>query len=226
MIAVAQGHHPICIAAAWTNAILAVDPAVSFPGGRDALEWALHAHEAAVPYRTTTHGGRHAKNLAAVGQVFVDAELIAACHRVDTIDDVLDHLDDGPIIASLDWTAGMELPNPRTHIVRPVGARTPSRHTVALTERVTCRHSTTHPDGDFVRFRNSRGLGYGDHGDALIRVDDLAGILHQAYRFTRTSAFPQSCAFAETHRPMDAKRPRHHEGDGADRWGIFPQVRR
>ena len=183
-VAVAQGPHPVCIAAAWTNALLAVRPAVSFPGGRDAFEWALHAHDTAGQHRGLHAAGR---SLAVVGRVFTDAGLIAAYQRLPVIEDVLDALDDGPVVASLDWTDRMELPDPQTNIARPHGRRTSSRHSVALIERITCRHSTIHPNGDFVRFRNSRGLTYGDHGDALITVDDLASILHNAYRFTMPS---------------------------------------
>jgi hypothetical protein len=182
-VTVAQGKHPICIAAAWCNAVLAVNPAQTFPGDVDAFRWALAAHDRSIPYRTTRHGGRYPVSVATVGRVFVDAGLIARCRRVPTVEAVLDALDDGPVVATLDWTAGMELPDPRTHIARPIGPRT-ARHTVALLERVTVRHALNHPNGDFVRFRNSRGLGYGDHGDALIRVEDLGATLHQAYAFT------------------------------------------
>lgn len=181
--AVDQGSSPVCISAAWTNALLAVNPAQRFPDGRDAHEWALHAHEATIPDRTGRHGSRRGVLLGDVGRVFRDAGLIAGYRGLPTLDDVLDALDDGPVVASLDWTDGMELPDPRTHIARPTGRRTPSRHAVALLERITRKHSTTEPNGDWVRFRNSRGPDYGDHGDALIAVDDLRRLFRDAYRF-------------------------------------------
>ena len=182
--AVAQGEHPICVAAAWVNALLAVDESVTFPGGRDPLEWALHAHEASTTLRRTRSGGTMPVSIAAIGQVFVDAGLVASTRRLLTPDTVLEALFDGPIIASLNWTEGMELPDPRTHVARPVGRPTSSRHTVAFVQRITSKYAVDFPDGDWIRFRNSRGLEYGDHGDALLAVSDLDRLLHRAYAFT------------------------------------------
>lgn len=153
-----------CVAFAWTNALLAINPHTRWPDDRTPSQWALTAHERIVDHNRRGDGTTRNINPLHGARIHRDAGLIDRYDKVRNIDQVVAALELGPVVAGLPWHTGMDHPTD-DHQARPVGARR-GLHAVALTDR----------HGDRITLRNSHGTAYGDRGDAWISIPDLADL--------------------------------------------------
>lgn len=154
-----------CVAFAWVNALLAINPLTRWPGDIMPGTWALHAHQRILEHRARGDGTQGPINPLHGARIHQAAGLIDRYDKARNVDQVVAALELGPVVAGLPWYTGMDRLTD-DHQARPVGSRR-GLHAVALTDR----------HGDRITLRNSHGTAYGDRGDAWISIDDLADLV-------------------------------------------------
>ncbi|WP_329126005.1 hypothetical protein [Streptomyces sp. NBC_01353] len=104
-----------------------------------------------------------------------DRGLITHYRHATTAEELCAALQTGPVLMGMPWHAAFSTPGLGGFIdADPAWAASPLEggHEVCLTALETVAHTGGHLDADrtVLRFRNSWGTGWGDHGDGLLRL--------------------------------------------------------